>query len=401
MSSCASCPTIAEHGAVLILDDFHLVDESPDVRLIARELVARAPGAAVDRLRQPADAADPARPAARLGRGRRARDGRPPVRRCRDGAALLRDVRARARTRRPRRRHGTDRRLGGLAPARPGRAPRSDAGRDPPVRPEPDRRRPGALRLPRRGGRRRPAGRPAAVPDADLDPPGRHAGARRGRHRPRRGGDRPADRGRRAPDAPDPAGAHVTRPAALPPARARVPRGPPAVDGRRREAVAVLHRRAAEAAAAIDWRVAAYHYREAGDLDAVATTIAAAIPEIMGSGQHAAAVEEIDRIPDESRLPVLSLVTSRIQMQRRDYEPAIDAVAQRSWKASNPVPGERLRPPEPDDDRTSKRHWNESRELAQRLREIDLKRTAPTHCGWHRLMIDATSDGSIDAMRDT
>src|SRR5512143_1456039 len=27
--------TIAEHGAVLIFDDFHLVDESPDVRLIA------------------------------------------------------------------------------------------------------------------------------------------------------------------------------------------------------------------------------------------------------------------------------------------------------------------------------------------------------------------------------
>ena len=36
-------PKIAEHGAVLILDDFHLVDESPDIRIIARELVARAP----------------------------------------------------------------------------------------------------------------------------------------------------------------------------------------------------------------------------------------------------------------------------------------------------------------------------------------------------------------------
>src|SRR6476619_246518 len=36
-------PKIAEHGAVLILDDFHLVDESPEVRIIARELVARAP----------------------------------------------------------------------------------------------------------------------------------------------------------------------------------------------------------------------------------------------------------------------------------------------------------------------------------------------------------------------
>ena len=36
-------PSIAERGAILILDDFHLVDESPDVRQIARELVARAP----------------------------------------------------------------------------------------------------------------------------------------------------------------------------------------------------------------------------------------------------------------------------------------------------------------------------------------------------------------------
>src|SRR4051812_48702740 len=36
-------PKVAEHGAVLILDDFHIVDESPDVRTIARELVARAP----------------------------------------------------------------------------------------------------------------------------------------------------------------------------------------------------------------------------------------------------------------------------------------------------------------------------------------------------------------------
>src|SRR5512147_2798609 len=36
-------PSIAEHGAVLVLDDFHLVDESSDVRLIARELVARGP----------------------------------------------------------------------------------------------------------------------------------------------------------------------------------------------------------------------------------------------------------------------------------------------------------------------------------------------------------------------
>jgi ATP/maltotriose-dependent transcriptional regulator MalT/DNA-binding SARP family transcriptional activator len=36
-------PSIAEHGVVLILDDVHLVDDAPDVRFIARELVMRAP----------------------------------------------------------------------------------------------------------------------------------------------------------------------------------------------------------------------------------------------------------------------------------------------------------------------------------------------------------------------
>ena len=59
----------------------------------------------------------------------------------------------------------------------------------------------------------------------------------------------------------------------------------------------------AEEAAASDWRVAAYHYRHAGDPNAVASTIAAAIPEIMGGGQHQTAIEEIDRIPEEARLP--------------------------------------------------------------------------------------------------
>ena len=36
-------PAIAPNGAVLILDDFHLVGEAPDMNVIARELIARAP----------------------------------------------------------------------------------------------------------------------------------------------------------------------------------------------------------------------------------------------------------------------------------------------------------------------------------------------------------------------
>jgi ATP/maltotriose-dependent transcriptional regulator MalT/DNA-binding SARP family transcriptional activator len=36
-------PAIAEGGAALILDDFHVADDAPDIRLIARQLVTRAP----------------------------------------------------------------------------------------------------------------------------------------------------------------------------------------------------------------------------------------------------------------------------------------------------------------------------------------------------------------------
>ena len=43
----------------------------------------------------------------------------------------------------------------------------------------------------------------------------------------------------------------------------------------------------------------------------------------MGSGQHQTASDEIDHVPEEARLPVLSLVTSRIQMQHRENESAI------------------------------------------------------------------------------
>ena len=42
--------------------------------------------------------------------------------------------------------------------------------------------------------------------------------------------------------------------------------------------VADLHRRIAAASAATDWRIAAYHYREAGDTEAVLQVVGDAIP---------------------------------------------------------------------------------------------------------------------------
>ena len=140
-------PAIAEHGAVLILDDFHLVDESPEVRQIARELVARAPNAS--RSSSPAVACRASRspgcaPLVRSpSSARTIFDSTPP----RPPGCSRRRTVATARTRRPGRRRGTDRGLGGIAPARPGGASGPVARGDPTLRPRSDRCRSGALRL--------------------------------------------------------------------------------------------------------------------------------------------------------------------------------------------------------------------------------------------------------------
>jgi LuxR family transcriptional regulator, maltose regulon positive regulatory protein len=88
-------------------------------------------------------------------------------------------------------------------------------------------------------------------------------------------------------------------------------------------AVVNLHRRVANAAARFDWRVAAHHFREAGDLASVGEVVAAAIPEIMGSGQYAAAGDLVDQLPEDLRSPALDLVQARVEMQRGLFETAL------------------------------------------------------------------------------
>jgi ATP/maltotriose-dependent transcriptional regulator MalT/DNA-binding SARP family transcriptional activator len=91
------------------------------------------------------------------------------------------------------------------------------------------------------------------------------------------------------------------------------------------DAVAALHRRTAAAAAASDWRIAAYHYREAGDTDAMLDVVGQAIPTIMGNGQYALAETFIGPISPELRPPGFHLILSRVDMQHGDYEAAIAA----------------------------------------------------------------------------
>ena len=91
------------------------------------------------------------------------------------------------------------------------------------------------------------------------------------------------------------------------------------------DAVAALHRKAAIASAGIDWKTAAHHYREAGDTEAMLGVVASAIPTIMGNGQYALAEAFIGPISPDRRPAGFDLILSRVDMQQGDYEAAIAA----------------------------------------------------------------------------
>ncbi len=150
------------------------------------------------------------------------------------------------------------------------------------------------------------------------------------------------------------------------------------------QAVAGLHRVVAEAAAASDWRVAAYHYRHAGDPEAVASTIAAAIPEIMGGGQHQTAIEEIDRIPEEARLPGLGLVTSRIEMQHRQYDPGDPPVECDPRQRRTGLPRERLRATQSDERISPDRIWPRVSSASPTTARNNVERAVEPDRGWQR-----------------
>ncbi len=91
------------------------------------------------------------------------------------------------------------------------------------------------------------------------------------------------------------------------------------------ERVSSLHRKVALAATDIDWRVAAHHYHEAGDVAAMLDVIGDAIPAIMGDGQYAVAEGFIERAHPSERSARFDVILSRVDMQQGDYQAAIAA----------------------------------------------------------------------------
>lgn len=315
-------PAIAEHGAVLILDDFHLVDDSPDVRLIARELVARAP----ERLSIVfASRRAPTIPLARLrAAGEVAELGTDDLRfdavetrrlfsesygrtlepdvladviaRTEGWVASLQLVQAALRDRTPaeirrfvRGLSGADRELYDyLAEEVVGDLPHDL---------QQFLMRTSILQL---------VTADLAAEVADLDPAETA--------RLTQAAERLTLLSRPSRNVIAPQRYHPLVREFLE-ARLRSSAGD--------AAVADMHRRAARLASGIDWRVAAHHFREAGDLDDVATVVAAAIPEIMGSGQYVAACAFVDQVPAAARPASLGLVQARREMQGGMYDSAL------------------------------------------------------------------------------
>jgi DNA-binding SARP family transcriptional activator len=100
-----------------------------------------------------------------------------------------------------------------------------------------------------------------------------------------------------------------------------------------------LHRRAGAAAAATDWRVAAHHYREAGDTETMLGIINDSIPTIMGNAQYALAAAFLsDGNVDADVSPGALLIRGRIEYQDGDFKAAgLSAQAVIDSVEANPI----------------------------------------------------------------
>ena len=82
-----------------------------------------------------------------------------------------------------------------------------------------------------------------------------------------------------------------------------------------------IHREVAHAAESRDWRIAGHHYLEAGDLDDARRVLASAIESILATGAYVAAEELVTALPTTDRPdPNVLVVLSRLAQQRGQSE---------------------------------------------------------------------------------
>jgi LuxR family maltose regulon positive regulatory protein len=103
-----------------------------------------------------------------------------------------------------------------------------------------------------------------------------------------------------------------------------------------------LHRRVAVFAEARDWHLASYHYAAAGDRDGVRQVIDGALPAIMGSGAFLAAVPYLDRFDPPIATAPSEVIRSRVALANGDADSAVaharralEADPRSSWALAN------------------------------------------------------------------
>ena len=105
-----------------------------------------------------------------------------------------------------------------------------------------------------------------------------------------------------------------------------------------RDAITALHRTVAEAAEASDWRTACYHYSVVGDTAAIGRTIDGAVEEIIARGDVAIAEGFLDGIAEASHLTSVEAIRSRSEFRRGQPVQALArAVAARDADPMSPV----------------------------------------------------------------
>ena len=89
------------------------------------------------------------------------------------------------------------------------------------------------------------------------------------------------------------------------------------------EAAETLHRQVAAFAEQRDWHLACHHYAAAGDRDGVQRVVDGALPAIMGSGAFLAAVPYLDRSDPPIESAPAEIVRSRVALANGDADAAV------------------------------------------------------------------------------
>ncbi len=99
-----------------------------------------------------------------------------------------------------------------------------------------------------------------------------------------------------------------------------------------------LRRSLGHAAEATDWRTAVHHFAEAGDVDEIQRVVASALGVIMGTGQDTMAIEILDARATEAPSSASEVLRSRVALRRGDTEKAKDhALRARALAPANTI----------------------------------------------------------------